>query len=140
MAFDIFAWTSTSFRETHRKLLGECWRNAADQDNWNRLYQVSVAEGWSDEETLKHLRETTVFKASSRCYGEGAAETFGEGFDVVLPLRQENENVEGSSLKDCGGSVEAILMQHKHFPEAGKLMVTAIMLGVDLEDDPILME
>lgn len=140
MAFDIFAWTSTSFRETHRKLLEECWKNVADQDDWNRLYQVSVAEGWSDEETLKNLRETSVFKASSRCYGHGAAEVFGEGFDAVLPLRQEN--VEGSLLKD---SVEGILMQHKHFPEAGKLMVTAIMLGVEdydnrVEDDPILME
>ncbi|XP_022135834.1 nuclear pore complex protein NUP133 isoform X2 [Momordica charantia] len=140
IAFDIFAWTSTSFRETHRKLLEECWKNAADQDDWNRLYQVSVAEGWSDEETLKKLRETTLFKASSRCYGHGATEVFGDGFDVALPLRQENEIAESSSLKNCAGSVEAILMQHKHFPEAGKLMVTAIMLGLDLEDDPILME
>lgn len=140
MAFDIFAWTSTSFRETHRKLLEECWKTVADQDDWNQLYQVSVAEGWSDEETLKSLRETSLFKASRRCYGHGAAEVFGEGFDVVLPLRQEN--VEGSLMKD---SVEAILMQHKHFPEAGKLMVTAIMLGVEeydsrVEDDPILMD
>lgn len=144
MAFDIFAWTSTSFRETHRKLLEECWKNVADQDDWSIIYQASVAEGWSDEETIKNLRVTSLFKASSRCYGHGAAEMFGEeGFDVVLPLRQEN--VEGSIMKDSVGSVEAILMQHKHFPEAGKLMVTAIMLGVEdsdnrVEDDPILMD
>ncbi|XP_022968925.1 nuclear pore complex protein NUP133 isoform X1 [Cucurbita maxima] len=145
MAFDIFAWTSTSFRETHRKLLEECWKNVADQDDWNQLYEASVAEGWSDEETMRHLRETALFKASSRCYGHGAAEVFGEGgFDAVLTLRQEN--LEGSIMvKDCVGSVEAILMQHKHFPEAGKLMVTAIMLGVEdydnrVEDDPILVD
>ncbi|KAJ0052167.1 hypothetical protein Pint_01861 [Pistacia integerrima] len=127
-AFDVFAWTSSSFRKSHRNLLEECWKNAANLDDWVQLYQVSIAEGWSDEETLQQLRDTLLFQASSRCYGPDA-ETIDEGFDEVLPLRQENMEVQ--TLKD---SVEAILMQHKDFPYAGKLMLTAIMLG-SIKDD-----
>ena len=78
-----------------------------------------------------NLKHTVLFKASSRCYGP-PAETFGEGFDQVLPLRLET--LEPTIMKDSGSSVEAILMQHKDYPEAGKLMLTAIMLG-SLEDD-----
>jgi nuclear pore complex protein Nup133 len=130
-AFDVFAWTSSSFRKTYRNLLEECWKNAADQDDWSDLYQSSTAQGWGDEETLQNLRETTLFQASRRCYGPNA-ETFGEGFEEVLALRQEN--VEPLLLRDSGFSVEAILMQHKGFPEAGKLMLTAIVLG-SVEDD-----
>ncbi|GMN27716.1 hypothetical protein TIFTF001_001775 [Ficus carica] len=129
--FDVFAWTSSSFRKAHKKLLEECWKNAADQDDWTELCQVSMIEGWSDDETLQNLKHTVLFKASSRCYGP-LAETFGEGFDQVLPLRQET--LEPTIVKDSGSSVEGILMQHKDYPEAGKLMLTAIMLG-SLEDD-----
>lgn len=132
-AFDVFAWTSSSFRRTHANLLDDCWRNAADQDDWSKLYQASVSEGWSDEETLQNLKDTVLFQASNRCYGP-EAETFGEGFDEVFPLRQEI--VEPSTMKDSLSSVEAILMQHKDYSEAGKLMLTAIMLG-SLQDDSI---
>ncbi|OWM79752.1 hypothetical protein CDL15_Pgr023164 [Punica granatum] len=82
-----------------------------------------MAEGWSDEETMRILRSTVLFQASSRCYGP-EAETFEEGFDEVMPLRQE-----GLASRDLECSVEAILMQHKFFPDAGKLMLTAIELG-----------
>ncbi|KAB1208705.1 hypothetical protein CJ030_MR6G006663 [Morella rubra] len=136
LAFDVFAWTSSSFRKAHCNLLEECWKNAADQDDWNLLYQSSIAQGWSDEEIFLNLRETMLFQASSRCYGLNV-ETFGEGFDEVLPLRQEN--VEPLVLRDIGSSVEAILMQHKDFPEAGKLMLTAVTLG-SVQDDTRLEE
>ncbi|KAK0588550.1 hypothetical protein LWI29_002498 [Acer saccharum] len=131
-AFDVFAWTSSSFRASHRNLLEECWKNAANQDDWGQLYQASVTEGWSDEETLQQLRDTVLFQASSRCYGPNA-ETIDDGFDEVLPLRQEN--LETQVLKDSNSSVEAILMQHKDFPYAGKLMLTAIMLGSERDGD-----
>jgi len=127
LAFDVFAWTSSSFLKSNRSLLDECWRNVANQDDWGTIYQTSEAEGWSDEETLQHLRETMLFQASSRCYGP-EAETIEGGFDEVLPLRQENSEI--SVLKDMGSSVEGILMQHKDFPEAGRLMLMAIMLGM----------
>ncbi|XP_034208822.1 nuclear pore complex protein NUP133 isoform X1 [Prunus dulcis] len=132
-AFDVFAWTSSSFRKTRANLLEECWRNAADQDDWSKLYQASVSEGWSDEETLQNLKDTVLFQASNRCYGP-EAETFGEGFDEVLSLRQEI--AEPPIMKDSVSSVEAVLMQHKDYSEAGKLMLTAIMLG-SLQDDNI---
>ncbi|KAB2022524.1 hypothetical protein ES319_D07G217400v1 [Gossypium barbadense] len=119
--FDVFAWTSSSFRKSHRNLLEECWKKAADQDPWSELYQASVSEGWSDEETLQQLSRTILFKASNRCYGP-KAETIEDGFGEVLPLRQENVEVAG--LKDARSSVEAILMQHRDFPYAGKLMLT----------------
>lgn len=130
-AFDVFAWTSSSFRKTHRNLMEECWKNAADQDDWSQLYQASIAQGWSDEETIQNLRETMLFQASNRCYGPNA-ETFGEGFAEVMLLRRES--VEPSLSRDLGSSVEAILMQHKDFPEAGKLMLAAITLG-SVQDD-----
>ncbi|OMP04869.1 hypothetical protein COLO4_09229 [Corchorus olitorius] len=129
--FDVFAWTSSSFRKSHRHLLEECWKNAADQDHWSELYQASITEGWSDEETLQQLSQTMLFLASNRCYGP-KAEIIEEGFDEVLPLRQENVEVAGS--KGTRSSVEAILMQHRDFPYAGKLMLTAIMLG-SVQDD-----
>ncbi|CAK9180408.1 unnamed protein product [Ilex paraguariensis] len=98
----------------------------AFDDDWERLYQTSIDEGWSDEETLQTLRETILFQASSRCNGP-EAENYEGGFDEVLPLRQEN--LEPPTSKDMVSSVEAILMQHKDFAVAGKLMLTAIMLG-----------
>lgn len=136
-AFDVFAWTSLSFIKSNTSLLEECWRNAANMDKWDQIYQSSIAEGWSDEETLGFLRETILFQSSSRCYGP-ETETFEGGFDEVLPLRQENS--------DVSSTVEAILMQHKNFPDAGKLMLTAVMLGsvqVDdtkIEEGPLPME
>ncbi|KAM7275468.1 hypothetical protein ACFE04_017334 [Oxalis oulophora] len=141
-AFDVFAWTSSSFWKTHQNLLEECWRNAANQDDWEQLYQASVSEGWSEEETLSQLKHTLLFQASNKCYGIHA-ETFDGSFDEVLPLRRENpEDV--SVLNYSSSSVEAILMQHKDFPDAGKLMLSAIMLGCVQEDDilegPMLME
>ncbi|XP_057725373.1 nuclear pore complex protein NUP133 [Arachis stenosperma] len=125
-AFDVFAWTSASFRKVYRRLLEDCWRKAASQDDWSKLHDSYIVEGWSDEETLQNLKSTILFQASSRCYGPGAA-TFEEGFDQVLPLRQENMETPG----DTSSSVEAILMQHKDFPVAGKLMLMAIMLGCE---------
>ncbi|XP_077221980.1 nucleoporin, Nup133/Nup155-like protein isoform X2 [Tasmannia lanceolata] len=125
-AFDVFAWTSSSFQRSNKSLLEECWKNAAGQDDWASLYQASTAEGWSDEESLRFLRGTLLFQASNRCYGPDA-QIYEGGFDEVLPLRQDVDLV--SSLNDVGSSVERILMQHKDFPEAGKLMLTTIMLG-----------
>ncbi|KAJ8748588.1 hypothetical protein K2173_007578 [Erythroxylum novogranatense] len=125
-AFEVFAWTSSSYRKSHRNLLEECWKNAADQDDWGQLQQACRDEGWSDDETLQQLRDTVLFQASRRCYGP-EAETIDEGFDEVLPLRKESS--EFSTLKHLDVSVEAILMQHKDFPDAGKLMLTSIMLG-----------
>ena len=127
LAFEVLAWTSSSFRKANRSLLEECWKCAANQDDWGKLYEASIAEGWSDEDTLRVLRETVLFQASNRCYGP-EAETFEGGFDEVLVLRQENMEIP-ISLKDPGSSVEAILMQHKDFPDAGKLMLTAVMMG-----------
>lgn len=135
--FDVFAWTSSSFRGTHRKLLEDCWKKAASQDDWSKFHDSSIVEGWSDEETLQNLRNTILFQASSRCYGP-RSETFEEGFDQVLPLRQEN--METSVLGDMSSSVESILMQHKDFPVAGKLMLMAVMLGSEHGGDLIIEE
>lgn len=129
-AFDVFAWTSSSFIKCNSSLLEECWRNAANNDDWDRIYQLSSKEGWSEEETLRILGQTLLFLASRRCYGPEAS-TFEGSFDEVLPLRQDSS--ESSYAKDLVSSVEAILMQHKDFPDAGKLMLTAVMLGSDCE-------
>ncbi|CAN1858125.1 Nuclear pore complex protein NUP133 [Linum perenne] len=126
-AFDIFAWTSSSFRESHRSLLEDCWKNAANQDNWGELQRANENQGWSDEEMLNHLRGTVLFQASSRCYG-AQGEMIEEEFEAVLPLRKD----------DPGGgaeySVETLLMQHSEYPDAGKLMLTAAVLGAVQED------
>ncbi|XP_010467055.1 PREDICTED: nuclear pore complex protein NUP133 isoform X1 [Camelina sativa] len=126
-AFEVFAWTSCSFRENHESLLEECWRNAADQDDWDRLHQASTNEGWSDKETLQNLRNTALFQASQRCYGPTRVNTFDGDFAQVLSLRRENP-------EDSTSSVEEVLMSHKDFAEAGKLMLTAIMLGCEEEE------
>lgn len=141
-AFDVFAWTSFSFRRSNRSLLEECWKNAVDQDDWEKLYDFSIAEGWSDEDTVQALGKTVIFQASRRCYGP-ESETYEGGFGEVLPLRQDG--IEQLPSMDTGSaSVEAILMQHKDFPIVGKLMLAALMLGsaqADLyEDGPIPME
>ncbi|KAF8118996.1 hypothetical protein N665_0001s0053 [Sinapis alba] len=126
-AFEVFAWTSCSFREKHRSLLEECWRNAADQEDWDRLHQASANEGWSDKETLQNLKNTALFQASKRCYGPNRVNAFDGNFAQVLPLRRENP-------EDKTSSVEDVLMSHRDFAEAGKLMLTAIMLGCAEED------
>lgn len=133
-AFDVFAWTSSSFRRSHRNLLEECWKKAVDQVDWGQLHQASKDEGWSDEETLRQLKDTLLFQASSRCYGP-RAETFEDGFEEVFPMREENP--ESSAVKNSNFSVEAVLMQHKDFPDAGKLMLTAVMLGSASEQNDI---
>ncbi|KAG2307089.1 hypothetical protein Bca4012_083945 [Brassica carinata] len=121
-AFEVFAWTSCSFREKHKSLLEECWRNAADQDDWDRLHQASTNEGWSEKETLQNLKNTALFQASKRCYGPNRVNDFDGDFEQVLPLRRENP-------EDKTSSVEDVLISHKDFAEAGKRMLTAIMLG-----------
>ncbi|VFR00784.1 unnamed protein product [Cuscuta campestris] len=135
IAFDVFAWTSLSFLKSNTSLLEECWRNALTQDDWEKLHQASIAEGWGDEESLSILQDTVLFQASARCYGPHA-ETFEGSFSQVLPLRQE----ESSELQNPNGvapssSVESILMQHHDFPDAGRLMLTAVMLGRVVGDD-----
>ncbi|XP_042516984.1 nuclear pore complex protein NUP133 isoform X2 [Macadamia integrifolia] len=124
-AFDVFAWTNSSFRKSNRSLLEECWRSIANQDDWGSIYQASIDEGWSEEETLRILRGTFLFQASYKCYGPEAA-TYEGGFDEVLPLTQNEPQIPGKHVV-C--SVEGIMLQHKDFPEAGKLMLTALMLG-----------
>ncbi|KAK9077399.1 hypothetical protein SSX86_005736 [Deinandra increscens subsp. villosa] len=138
-AFDVFAWTSLSFLRCNTRLLEECWKNAANQDDWETINQTTAAKGLTDEEIFEVLNETTLFQASRRCYGP-EAETYEGGFDQVLPLRQES-----LEISTGGSSVEGILMQHRSFPDADKLMVTAIMLGsvaaeATLEDGPSPME
>ncbi|KAE9606416.1 putative transcription factor WD40-like family [Lupinus albus] len=141
-AFDVFAWTSSSFRKVHLKLLEDCWKNAASHDDWSILQNSYTVGGWSDDETQQNLKNTVLFQASSRCYGS-QAETFEEGFDQVLPLRQEN--LEDTPIpNDMSSSVETILMQHKDFADAGKLMLMAVMLGserdIKLDGGPSPME
>lgn len=141
-AFDVFAWTSSSFRNSNKSLLEECWKSAVDHDDWEKLYHFSIAEGWSDEDTIRVLQKTMLFQAARRCYGQ-ESEMYDGGFDEVLPLRQENTEL--PSMKDSGSSVEAILMQHKDYSDAGKLMLTALMWGsaqVDVggKDGPVSME
>ncbi|KAK1274128.1 hypothetical protein QJS04_geneDACA022204 [Acorus gramineus] len=126
LAFDMFAWTSTYFRRSNKSLLEQCWLNAADQDDWLGLCQASKIQGWSDEAVQLHLRETVLFKASSRCYGPDS-ETYDGGFEEVLPIQKSE--VEFLSLKDESWSVEGVLTKHKDYPDAGKLMVMAVVLG-----------
>lgn len=128
----MFAWTSCTFRENHKSLLEKCWRNAANQDEWDELHQASNNEGWSDKETLQNLRNTALFQASKRCYGPTRVNSFDGEFTQVLPLRRENP-------EDSTSSVEDVLMIHKDFAEAGKLMLTAIMLGC-VEEEGIVAE
>ncbi|XP_074272833.1 nuclear pore complex protein NUP133 [Silene latifolia] len=135
-AFDVFAWTSSSFRKSNKSLLEECWKIAVDLDDWEKLYQFSIAEGWSEDDTLRVLEKTMLCQAGRRCYGP-ESDSYNGGFEDVLPVRQES--FELSSVKDSGASsVEAVLMQHKDFSDAGKLMLTAVMLGsaeVDIDEN-----
>ncbi|KAL3646114.1 hypothetical protein CASFOL_011294 [Castilleja foliolosa] len=119
-AFDLFSWTSMSFLRNNITLLKNCWRNAANQDDWQKLHRMSVNEGWSDERTSEIFKGTVLFQAGSKCYGPHT-ETFDVKFVEVLLLRQEEE--------ESDSSVESVLREHRDFPEAGKLMIAAIVLG-----------
>ncbi|KAF3786219.1 Nuclear pore complex protein [Nymphaea thermarum] len=123
--FDVFAWTSFSFRMSNRNLLEECWMCSANLNDWGRIYKQSVSEGWSDDKILETLQETGLFQAATRCYGPGS-QFYEGGFREILPLLQEDID---ATEKDSCSSVEAILMRHLDFPEAGKLMITAIVRG-----------
>ncbi|XP_015691167.1 nuclear pore complex protein NUP133 isoform X2 [Oryza brachyantha] len=128
-AFEVFAWTSASFRCSNRGLLEACWMNATDQDDWVSLSQES--EGWSDERIQESLQGTVLFNASRLCYSRDAV-VYGGSFEEVLPVKKEDLQLRG--LEGRCLSVEEVLMQHKDFPDAGKLMMTAVIMGKELPD------
>lgn len=141
-AFEVFAWTSSSFRSSNRGLLENCWTNAANQDDWVQLSQASISEGWSDEVTQESLQGTVLFNASRLCYSQDAV-VFDGTFEEVLPVRKEDVYARGVESK-CF-SVEEVLMQHDVFPDAGKLMMTAVVMGKELSytepaDEPVEMD
>ncbi|CAM0872089.1 unnamed protein product [Alopecurus aequalis] len=128
-AFEVFAWTSSSFRSSNRGLLESCWTNAANQDDWVKLSQESTSEGWSDEVIQESLQGTVLFNASRLCYSPDAV-VFDGTFEDVLLVRKEDVRARG--LEDKCFSVEEVLMQHDVFPDAGKLMMTAVVMGKEL--------
>uniref|UniRef100_A0A0D9VRF8 Nucleoporin Nup133/Nup155-like N-terminal domain-containing protein n=1 Tax=Leersia perrieri TaxID=77586 RepID=A0A0D9VRF8_9ORYZ len=128
-AFEVFAWTSTSFRSSNRGLLEACWMNAADQDDWVSLSQESTSEGWGDKVIQESLQGTVLFNASRLCYSPDAVVYEGT-FEEVLPVKKEDVYLRG--LESRCLSVEEVLMQHKDFPDAGKLMMTAVIMGKEL--------
>ncbi|KAF7054828.1 hypothetical protein CFC21_062444 [Triticum aestivum] len=141
-AFEVFAWTGSSFRSSNKGLLEACWTNAADQDDWVKLSQASVSEGWSDEVIQESLQGTVLFNASRLCYSSDAV-VFDGTFEEVLPVRKEDVHARGLEAK-CF-SVEEVLMQHDAFPDAGKLMMTAVVMGKELSyaapaDEPVDMD
>ncbi|KAJ3669565.1 hypothetical protein LUZ60_011515 [Juncus effusus] len=111
-AFEVFAFTSASFRSSNKTLLEECWSNAVDQDDWPALYQSSISQGWTDDIIIRSLSQTVLYEACNRCYGCDA-QVFEGGFEEVLSL----------------SSVEKVVMGHSYFADAGKLMLTALALG-----------
>jgi nuclear pore complex protein Nup133 len=131
-AFEVFAWTSSSFRSSNRGLLENCWTNAANQDDWVQLSQASISEGWSDEVIQESLQGTVLFNASRLCYSPDAV-VFDGTFEEVLPVRKEDVYARG--LEGKCFSVEEVLMQHDVFPDAGKLMMTAVVMGKELLDN-----
>ncbi|KAL5210845.1 hypothetical protein ABZP36_006468 [Zizania latifolia] len=128
-AFQVFAWISASFRSSHRGLLETCWMNAADQDDWVNFSQESTSEGWSDEVIQEALQSTVLFNASRLCYSPDAV-VYDGTFEEVLPVKKEDVHLRG--LEGRCLSVEEVLMQHKDFPDAGKLMMTAVIMGKEL--------
>ncbi|CAA0831089.1 Nuclear pore complex protein NUP133, partial [Striga hermonthica] len=122
--FDIFLWMNASFLRTYAMYFEECWKNAASQDDWERLYSLSMTEGWSDERTFKALEKTVLFHAARKCYGP-RSKNFNVKFDEVLPLRK-GRNI-GPSVEQV--IIEEVIMEHKDYPHVGKLMLTAILLG-----------
>ncbi|KAI5021980.1 hypothetical protein ZWY2020_058710 [Hordeum vulgare] len=103
-AFEVFAWTGSSFRSSNKGLLEACWANATDQDDWVELSQASVSKGWSDEVIQESLQGTD-------------AVVFDDPFEEVLPVRKEDVHARGLEAK-CF-SVEEVLMQHDTFLDAG---------------------
>lgn len=139
-AFEIFASTSSSFRSSNRGLLEACWMNAANQDDWVKLLQASTSEGWSDEVIQESLQGTVLFQASKLCYSLDAR-VYDGTFEDVLPVKKEDVHLRGLERKCL--SVEEVLMQHKDFPDAGKLMMTAVIMGKELSyttADPVEMD
>ncbi|XP_062216331.1 nuclear pore complex protein NUP133-like [Phragmites australis] len=127
-AFEVFA-SKASFRSSNRGLLEACWMNAANQDDWVKLSEASTSEGWSDEVIQESLQGTVLFNASRLCYSPDAV-MYGGTFEDVLPVKKEDVHLRGLESK-CF-SVEEVLMQHKDFPDAGKLMMTAVIMGKEL--------
>lgn len=125
-AFEVFALTSSSFRSSNRGLLEACWMNATDQDDWVKLSEASMSEGWSDEVIEESLQATVLFKASRLCYSPDAV-VYDGTFEDVLPVKKEDVHLRGLESKCL--SVEEVLMQHEDFPDAGKLMMTAVIRG-----------
>nr|CAB3496608.1 unnamed protein product [Digitaria exilis] len=128
-AFEVFASTSSSFRSSNRGLLEACWMNATNQDDWVKLSQVSTSEGWSDEVIQESLQGTVLFKASRICYSPDSL-VYDGTFEDVLPVKKEDVHLRGLETKCL--SVEEVLMQHKDFPDAGKLMMAAVIMGKEL--------
>jgi nuclear pore complex protein Nup133 len=128
-AFEVFALTSPSFRSSNRGLLEACWMNATDQDDWVKLSEASTLEGWSDEVIEESLQATVLFKASRLCYSPDAV-VYDGTFEDVLPVKKEDVHLRGLESKCL--SVEEVLMQHKDFPDTGKLMMTAVIMGKEL--------
>ncbi|XP_066396963.1 nuclear pore complex protein NUP133-like isoform X2 [Miscanthus floridulus] len=128
-AFEVFALTSSSFRSSNRGLLEACWMNATDQDDCVKLSEASTLEGWSDEVIEESLQATVLFKASRLCYSPDAV-VYDGTFEDVLPVKKEDVHLRGLESKCL--SVEEVLMQHKDFPDAGKLMTTAVIMGKEL--------
>ena len=117
-AFEVFAWTSSSFRSSNRGLLESCWTNAANQDDWVNLSQASTSKDWSDEVIQESLQGTVLFNASRLCYSPDAV-VFDGSFEDVLPVRKEDVHARG--LEDKCFSVEEVLMQHDVFPSGASL-------------------
>ena len=129
-AFEVFAWTNSSFRTSNRCLLEACWINATNQDDWVKLSEASMSEGWSDEVIQESLQGTVLFKASRLCYSPDSVVLYDGTFEDVLPVKKEDVHLRGLESKCL--SVEEVLMQHKDFPDAGKLMMTAVIMGKEL--------
>ncbi|KAL6645580.1 hypothetical protein ACP70R_017188 [Stipagrostis hirtigluma subsp. patula] len=139
-AFEVFASTSSSFRSSNKGLLEACWMNAANQDEWVKLLQASTTEGWSDEVIQEALQGTILFNASRLCYSPDAV-VYDGTFEEVLPVKKEDVHLGGLEAK-CF-SVEEVLMQHQDFPDAGKLMMTAVIMGKELSytaEEPVEMD
>ncbi|CAN6295932.1 unnamed protein product [Urochloa humidicola] len=128
-AFEVFASTSSSFRSSNRNLLEACWINATNQDDWVKLSEASTSEGWSDEVIQESLQGTVLFKASRLCYSLDSV-VYDGSFEDVLPVKKEDVHLRGLESKCL--SVEEVLMQHKDFPDAGKLMMTAVIMGKEV--------
>ena len=89
-----------------------------------------MSEGWSDEVIQESLQGTVLFKASRLCYSPDSVVLYDGTFEDVLPVKKEDIHLRGLESKCL--SVEEVLMQHKDFPDAGKLMMTAVIMGKKL--------